>query len=228
MKIDEKIISIPPYLSTTWENVASIRFEDGVLLVSLIEDRLVRIPDLSPSLIEQVFAAHIAFVEKEDQQNKQASKLEALALNHPEMGFPIRLGPSGFEGFGGMMQHNPMQAGMPEIPEDILKKVSSIANVLGLDENAQIPQAEDNCNCMYCQLARAIQEGLGVSQEIEEEVSEEDLRFREWDIEKTKENLYTVKNPLDAEEAYTVFLGTPVGCTCGKNDCEHIKAVLRS
>lgn len=233
MKIDDKIISIPPFLSTTWENVASIRVEDGVLLISLIEDRVISIPELSGSAIEEVFAAHLASVEREEQQNRQVSKLEALALNqYPEnmMGFPIRLGPGGLEGFGSMMQHNPMQASMPELPKDVLNKISLIAKALGLDEGAQIPKAEPSCNCMHCQVARAVAEGLGFSEEldVDEEVSEEDLRFKEWDIEKTKENLYKVKNPLDAEETYNVFLGSPVGCTCGKSDCEHIKAVLRS
>ena len=33
-------------------------------------------------------------------------------------------------------------------------------------------------------------------------------------------------DPLDPNEHYNVFLGTPLGCTCGEKDCEHIRAVL--
>ena len=61
-----------------------------------------------------------------------------------------------------------------------------------------------------------------------EEISEEDLRFREWDIEQKGENLYLVRNPLNQKEEYNVFLGNPVGCTCGKDNCEHIRTVLNS
>jgi hypothetical protein len=61
-----------------------------------------------------------------------------------------------------------------------------------------------------------------------EEVSDEDLKFRDWEIKQTAEQLYTVTNPLDANEHYNVFLGSPLGCTCGDKNCEHIRAVLTS
>jgi hypothetical protein len=35
-------------------------------------------------------------------------------------------------------------------------------------------------------------------------------------------------NPLDHKEHYNVFLGDPIGCSCGNNNCEHIQAVLKS
>ena len=66
------------------------------------------------------------------------------------------------------------------------------------------------------------------SQEAVEEVTIDDLRFREWDIKQTGDKLYTVANPLHAEEHYTVFLGSPIGCTCGEQNCQHIRAVLNS
>ena len=40
--------------------------------------------------------------------------------------------------------------------------------------------------------------------------------------------LIVVTNPLDANEHYNVFLGDPIGCTCGQKNCEHIRAVLNS
>jgi PhoH-like ATPase len=49
-----------------------------------------------------------------------------------------------------------------------------------------------------------------------------------WGIEQTAEQLYKVTNPLDANEQYNVFLGTPLGCTCGLKNCEHIRAVLNT
>ena len=62
----------------------------------------------------------------------------------------------------------------------------------------------------------------------EEEVSREDLQFREWDIEQTSEKVYVVTNPLDKEEKYQIHLGKPIGCTCGSAHCDHIRAVLES
>ena len=58
--------------------------------------------------------------------------------------------------------------------------------------------------------------------------SEDDLKFRDWDIEQKSEELYEVTNPIDQNEHYQVFLGNPVGCTCGKKNCEHIRTVLNS
>ncbi len=71
--------------------------------------------------------------------------------------------------------------------------------------------------------------GSGVNPEnLDEDVSEEELKFKMWDIEEIDETLFKVTNPLDANEHYNVYLGNPIGCTCGKKNCEHIKAVLNT
>ena len=57
-------------------------------------------------------------------------------------------------------------------------------------------------------------------------MNEEDLKFRNWEIEQTADKLYIVTNPFDKNEHYSVFLGDPLGCTCGEKNCEHIRAVL--
>jgi len=93
-----------------------------------------------------------------------------------------------------------------------------------------IPKGEPHCNCPYCQIANAMQGTVSEveEKEVEEEVTEDDLKFREWDIKQEGDKLYIVTNPLDADEHYQVFLGTPVGCTCGQKNCEHIRTVLSS
>ena len=100
-----------------------------------------------------------------------------------------------------------------------------------------MPAAEPHCNCMYCQIARAFSDKESlvdqdtVNPEIEEAVSDVELTFREdWIInpESSNKNLYLVINPSDEAEKYTVFLGKPIGCTCGEKNCEHIRAVLNS
>lgn len=238
MKIDDKIISIPRYISTTWENVSSLRVSGDVFIISLIDDSHIEIPNLEDATIEQAFQAHIDYVEKTDDMHSQVitgeegqfSQLSSSLLNNENVvGLPIRFGQGGLESFGAAMQHNPAQKDMPELPEELLKKVSSIAKILGNDDNMTLPKAEPHCNCIYCQIANAIQ---GVSDETEEildeEVTDEDLKFREWDIDQSNDKLYTVSNPLDSKEMYSVYLGNPVGCTCGEKNCDHIKAVLNS
>jgi len=81
---------------------------------------------------------------------------------------------------------------------------------------------------------RAIQQGdehpeqKKKQESLEEEVSAEDLKFRDWDIVQSGDDVYIVTNPLNAEEQYNVYLGNPVGCTCGQPNCEHIRSVLNS
>jgi hypothetical protein len=113
---------------------------------------------------------------------------------------------------------------MLPLPAEILKKLSSIIQALGQDALGVMTPPEPNCNCPYCQLARSL------TPEVQEEelVSEADLTFRNWDIKQIGENLYQVSNPLDEKEQYNVFLGNPLGCTCGEKNCEHLQAVLHS
>jgi len=127
---------------------------------------------------------------------------------------------------GQAMQHNPNQADAADIPEDVLNKISKVAGALGLSDQENLPQAEPHCNCMHCQLARAIRGEKKVAEE--EIVTDEDLTFRDWDIEQKSDYVYVVTNPLDNSETYNVFLGNPLGCTCGKKNCEHIRTVLNS
>jgi hypothetical protein len=77
-----------------------------------------------------------------------------------------------------------------------------------------------------------MQQGLGNKTQDEEEqeemVSDEELKFRSWDVVQTGEKLYLVCNPIDSKEHYNVYLGEPIGCTCGQTHCEHIRAVLNT
>lgn len=242
MKIDAKIVSIPPYLSTTWEYITSLKMKGSTLLISLMDDSHVEIPDLDNSTVESIFQAHINYTQKLDAESSILSTQgEQTSRNNPfsqlssllngdnnTIGFPIRFGPGGLEGLGAAMQHNPSQKDMPSLPVEILEKVGAIAKVLGSDENVTLPKPEPHCNCMHCQIASAIQQSINNQTKEEEEVSDEDLKFREWDITQTDDKLYTVTNPLNEQEQYSVYLGSPIGCTCGKHNCEHIKAVLNS
>ena len=132
------------------------------------------------------------------------------------------------------MQHNPQQAEAPNLPPDVLEKVASLAKMMSLDDLQAMPRAEPHCNCFHCQITRAIvgeepKEAVYMETASSEPVvQEEDLRFQQWEVKETGESMYSVTNKLDPGEHYHVYLGHPMGCTCGKQGCEHIVAVLHS
>lgn len=251
MKITKKIISIPPYISTTWANVAALQLKNkesgcgAVLLIVMRDNRQIEVPGLSEAQIEAIFIAHTSHLEEEKEAENKMLKADMGSMgslinaslpfmNDQVVGIPLKFGGNGgIEGLTGALEHNEAQANLPDLPSEILNKISAIARIVGGEEALQVlPRAEPECNCLHCQIVRAIHgDTEGHAQEVEgaeEEVTEEDLKFRTWDIEKTGENLYVVTNPLETQERYSVYLGKPVGCTCGQAHCEHIKAVLYS
>ncbi|MES2273538.1 MAG: hypothetical protein V4487_05065 [Chlamydiota bacterium] len=225
MKITPVLLSIPPYLSTTWENISSLRVRvenEKSTLIALLQNKIeVEVPDLDSATIEQIFEAHAKYAEEETSTKTPLSPLDgpfSFSLPLKGGGLIDTLGPN--------MQHNPAQADLPPLPPDVLQKITTIARAFGLDDSSALPKGELNCNCIYCQVARALH-GEEPLQELEV-VTDEDIKFRNWEVKQTDDQLYTVTNPLDLNETYNVFLGEPLGCTCGEKNCEHIRAVLKS
>lgn len=238
-KINEKILCIPPYLSTTWDQVLFLNADEDhesttenkkmSLKIHLIDGKIVTIRDLEPSLVDITFSAHMQFLDRNEKA--KTTGIQNL-INDQMMAFPIRFGissmPPNMEGFDMAMQHNQAQANSPNLPPEVIDKIASIAKVITNGDLASFPKPEPHCNCMHCQVARAIHKISDAPQEIEEMATDEDLKFRSWDIMQTGDKLFTVSNPIDPKEQYNVYLGSPVGCTCGSAHCEHIKAVLFS
>ncbi|HEU64910.1 MAG: hypothetical protein KR126chlam4_01438 [Candidatus Anoxychlamydiales bacterium] len=217
MKINDKILNIPPYISTSWENITSLFTQNDLLVVILKNGAKIEIPNLKGDIIEEIFKIHSKVLE--DKSKPKAS----ISFGLPS------LPTGGLESFTSAMQHNPEQKNAPDIPSDIINKIANIAKLFAEEANMDIPKPEDNCNCMHCQISRALQIGMGINPEnLDEAVDEKDLKFRDWDIFEEGAHLYRVTNPLDEKEHYSVFLKDPIGCTCGKKNCEHIKAVLNS
>ncbi|TXI42304.1 MAG: hypothetical protein E6Q59_00990, partial [Nitrosomonas sp.] len=71
MKVTPKIISIPPYISTSWLNVHSVHMTDGILIITLSEGDAVYIPDLTLQEIDLIFKAHAIFLEEEQDENPE-------------------------------------------------------------------------------------------------------------------------------------------------------------
>lgn len=219
MKITSKILSIPPYLSTTWKNISSmhIRPEGNLFtLVVLLQNQVqIEVPNLDKTSIDEIFEAHLRAGEEE--------RLPQFPTDSP-FSFSLPVTGSGLlDGAGPSFQHAPEQANLPPLEPEILKKIAAVAKAFGAGDFEAASKAEVGCNCMHCQLVRAMQSDTEL-----EEVTQEDLHFRDWEIEEISEKLYSATNPLDANEKYNVFLGSPIGCTCGNKNCEHIRAVLNS
>jgi hypothetical protein len=224
MIITPQILTIPPYLSTTWKNISSLHAvpngEKFKLVVLLHNKMRIVVPDLDKASLDELFVAHARFGSAQETSPFLGQPMGAISL-------PLG-GKNGIDLLNAASQHNPDQANAPELPAEILEKITQIAKVLGLDESSQLPKAEPHCNCSFCQIARALHQDPMMEGKIEEAVTEEDLTFRNWEIKQTAEKLYTVSNPLDANEHYSVYLGDPLGCTCGQKNCEHLRAVLSS
>ncbi len=231
MKINTKILNIPPHISTSWENISSLSLKDNqILVIELRSGSRVEIPDLPKSIVDAIFDMHAKYLDEDTESAAPAPKQEDFLSPFTNASFKIGgMGIGGLESMSSAMQHNSDQRDAPDLPPEILGKIASISKVLGMDDPNNLPKPEPHCNCVHCQIAKTLQKGLGVHAEnLDEDVSDEDLKFRTWDIEEISSNLYTVTNPLDVKEQYNVYLGEPIGCTCGENDCEHIRSVLNS
>src|SRR5579872_7331683 len=244
MRINKKILSIPPYISTSWKNIAYINMEDALpnplLVITLLNGLRIEIPNLDQPILEAIFDSHALYLDQDPSSSlaKSSAKPTQNTNNEPlpqtpnelfmGLGLPLRINNGNLENFGGFpLQHTPDQGSTPDLPQEILSKIGAIAKALEIENPTLLPKAEPHCNCMFCQIARAIHDGLGVetekvSESAEEEITADDLKFRSWDIRQSGEKLYVVTSPLDDREQYSVFLGTPLGCTCGEKNCEHI------
>ncbi len=237
--INRKILSLPPYISTSWNNVSSLYAENengrNILVIELKAGSTIRIPQLDSDILTKVFQTHSRYLEESDKSETpkiNPNEVPPFNFDHfSSIGIPMKFGMN-LEGLGAAMQHNPSQANAPDLPKEVLDKISAVAKIMDADPSLTSSlKAEPHCNCMHCQIARALNGETrehSSHEEVEEEVSDEDLKFKTWDIEQSGDKLYTVTNPLDKKEHYSVFLGEPLGCTCGQKNCEHIKAVLNT
>jgi hypothetical protein len=239
MKINEKILSIPPYISTSWTHISALRMKGNLLSITLTDGETISISGLSQDQINLIFSFHAVYLEKEilpitPQANHVMPALGSMKEGIESLGEPTTLSFAfgSVDGFNTMIQHNQSQANSPDLPPEILNKISQIARAIIPFDDAQLPKAEPHCNCFHCQIARSINPiamyDHQTGQIAEEEVRDEELQFEQWTISSAGEKLYNVVSRLDEQEKYRVYLGTPVGCTCGKEGCEHILAVLKS
>jgi hypothetical protein len=216
----------------------------ATLVIILFGGESINVPGLKPEIIEAVFAAHAEFLEQEASQQSESKQDSNQLMNLP-FGLPLfsqtlpmftsgdsafQFGIGSMEGIGTAMQHNPAQADAPDLPSEILQKISAIVKIVAPEEVISGVAAVQDCNCPHCQITRAIQGNEIESQPFDVKNLPSEIReTQHFQIQQIGEDLYTVMDNHDASRTeYKVFLGRPVGCTCGKEGCVHLVAVLRS
>ena len=247
MKINNKFFSLPPYISTQWNNVKTLHMKGSSLVVSLMDGNVVDIPGLETATLDSIFDVHATVMEQQDFNDNPADSLPDTAphpfsqlmltpITDTRIDIPFHLGGETFEEFGSVLQHNAAHSNTPDLPQEILHKIVAITKIVAPEDTITLPQPQDHCNCIHCQIAKAMHESAPhdeanqatLSSNEEEKVSDQELQFQQWDITQSGNQMFTVVNRLDTKEQYSVYLGHPVGCTCGKPGCEHIVAVLKS
>jgi len=224
MQINDKILSLPPYISTSWKNIISLQVESTtlglVLIIEIISGSRVEIPNLDQSTLDRIFAIHAHYLEN-------SSGIKKTPVIPQQFGFSLPFPLPGVEGLTSVLQHNSEEANTPDFPSELVEKLRELSKTINIEDLAIIPNPEPHCNCPHCQIMRAMvgEEGCSLPEEL---VSDEELKFRTWDIVQQADKVYVVTNPLDVKEHYSVFLGEPLGCTCGQKNCEHLQAVLHS
>lgn len=232
MNVNDKFFSFPPFLSTAWAHVTALSINrQGNIAVHMNSGESISLPELSQEEMELIYRAHANFLENQvlNEPIFRHKKLPPSIKERMESDFPVRFSFGTLDGIGSAMQHNPAQKNAPNLPEEMLSKITEVSRILAPDDPDLIPKAEPHCNCYHCQIARALT--LSHEQVIEnhiEDVPIEELQFNQWQITETGDNQFNVINKLDELENYNVHLGNPIGCTCGKSNCEHILAVLKS
>jgi hypothetical protein len=160
MKINHKVLSIPPYISTSWKNISSLQSmqegEKHSLIIHLQDGGLVRVPDLEAVVVQGIFGAHAKYVEMESKA-PVSTRQSPLQEASPSIKF------FAIENISSMMTHNEQERNAPDLPSYILSKVQEISLEMGLSNSATLPVAEAGCNCPFCQIAKSIQKMGGES-----------------------------------------------------------------
>ena len=249
------MLNIPPHISTSWKNVAALYVDNQqdkpILSVALLNGTCVQVPNLTPCVLEAVFSMHSQYLEQEQSLSSKGKMTLSKGvlgiipgmelINNSELAEDpaslqnlttfLKTLSTSFKGIlpgiDLLLQHNSQLAEAPLLSKDILEHIFSFLKSLddGSMLNGLLAKPEHpHCNCPYCQISRFAQNKTEESEE--EEVSDKDLKFKTWDIEQTGDKLFAVTNPFDANEKYSVYIGEPIGCTCGEMRCKHIHAVL--
>lgn len=235
MLINREVFSLPPFISTSWGHIKALYMQEDQLVVCLSEGIIIKIPSIPANLLEKIFQSHAEYITEQAKANSLKRRRREPDL-FTAMDAPLRIGSISMENMvSNAYQHNPEQSDMPDIPPEILEKIVNVTKLLMPEGDLQIPKAEPHCNCLFCQMSRAIHQEMEQAEVIPPQQEETkmlpvaDTLPTQWVIESIGEHCYEVYQQEAPSTKFKVFLGEgQVGCNCGQQGCDHILAVLRS
>jgi len=210
MIVNTKLLSIPPYISTSWKDV-ELLLSDGehTLNVYLKNGTIIKIAHLLKEQLELIFKVH-----------------QEVLMQKPKDIPPSLIDPLFFNFSGPFLEHDPEMSDAEPLPEEIKLKLKSLVDTFPKLEKSKLPKFHDNCNCPHCQLMALLSDEEDTC-EIEEVIDDKDLQFALWNVEKLTDKDFKLSHP-DEPEIFHVNLNQTPCCSCQKPCCEHLAYVLRN
>jgi hypothetical protein len=107
MRINKKIINIPPYISASWDNINSLTSKEHhghhTLVVTMVDGSITHVPDLDKVTIEAIFAEHANYF---DEQTKQGQVHQHSGLSELSLPFFAKMSIPGLDEIISLLQHN--------------------------------------------------------------------------------------------------------------------------
>lgn len=209
MIINKHMLSIPPFISTSWKDI-DLLLSDGqtTLNVYLKNGTVVKISNLLKDDLNLIFKVH-----------------QDILLSPSQPTIPSLIDPLLFSLSGPLLEHDPDLHDASPLPDEVKIKLKSLLEGMPKLEKIKLPQIHQDCNCPFCQIMGLIQDEATNDEEI---VKDEDLLFSTWKQEAFSDHLIKLTHPFNQEETYFINLESPISCSCGQTSCEHIEHVLRN
>jgi hypothetical protein len=209
MIINKQILSIPPFISTSWKDV-ELLLSDGhsTLNIYLKNGTLVKISNLLKEDLDLIFKVH-----------------QDILLTKAQPHIPSLIDPTFLSFSGSLLEHDPDLKDASPLPDEVKAKLKGLLEEMPKLDKIKFPEVHDDCNCPFCQIMTLLQEDESDEEEL---VSDEDLHFSTWKQDTLTDHLIKLIHPFNEEENYIVSLDHPITCSCGQTGCEHIEHVLRN
>ncbi len=249
MKINQRVLHIPPYISCKWSEIASIRVETiegkDLLHVHLLSGAKATVLNLTQDEIDLIFKMHVHHLEEVAEEEEKFKNVKEIPFfsnlfQAPPMdanvatsfGAPISFHLDANDPSSLFQGHNPQFSQSPPLPKEILDKITLIAKAIGGDMIKEVEPVE-LCNCFFCQIARALKNERTEDRKphVPKNLPKDLLRGGidpEWMVDEVGPHMFRVVSREEPEVIYQVYLGEPIGCSCGSNRCQHIIAALKS
>lgn len=207
MIINKQILSIPPFISTSWQDV-ELLLSDGhsTLNIYLKNGTLVKISNLLKEDLDLIFKVHQDIL---------------LSPSQPEI--PSLIDPLLLSFSGSLLEHDPDLKDASPLPLEVKTKLKSLLDEIPKLDKIKLPDIHPDCHCPFCQIMNLMQD----QDHDDELVTDDDLHFSTWKQEALSEHLIKLIHPFNHDENYLVSLDTPITCSCGQTGCEHVEHVLR-